>query len=178
MQRLREDHLRYEHHAVWDLRCHSCRRLGTGADKVSERVCGSVSSVPVRIASASGAVRSAGTESCGASRDESVQHAGWMCARERSGGARAGKRTWGWLRVRRIRAFRCAACGHQSAAICKQGGGELGAHERSQVGQGERQGAAIPLLEGRTSEKRFRTRRRLQTETSQEGELPGTPTLP
>ena len=100
-----------------------------------------------------------------------------MWALERSGGARAGKRTWGWLRVRRIRAFRCAACGHQSAAICKQGGGELGAHERSQVGQGERQGAAIPLLEGRTSEKRFRTRRRASDRDQPGGLFPWTPYL-
>ena len=107
-----------------------------------------------------------------------IARAGLMGARMRSGGAQAGKRTWGRRRVRRIGVLRRAACGHQSAAICKQGGGELGAHERSQVGQGERQGAAIPLLEGRTSENRFRNRRRLQTETSQEGELPGTPTLP
>ena len=108
-----------------------------------------------------------------------------MGARERSEGARARKRTRGRRRVvvALLHAVVSAVVRHadinlESGATCTRGDGELGAHERSQVGQGERQGAAIPLLEGRTSEKRFRTRRRLQTETSQEGELPGTPTLP
>ena len=142
--------------------CHTCRRLGTGADKVSERVCGSVSSVPVKIASAAGTVRSAGTESCGASLDESVHQAGWTCARERSGGARAGKRTWGWLRVRRVGVIRGAACRHQPGAICNQGGGEFGAHQRSQVGQGD-----APYRVGRVEyQKRFRTPWELTQEPS------------
>ena len=56
-------------------------------------------------------MRSAGTESCGVSLDESLHQAGWMGGRERSGSARAGKRTWGWRRVRRIGYCCSPSCG-------------------------------------------------------------------
>ena len=54
--------------------------------------------------------------------------AGLMGARKRSGGAQAGKRTWGRRRVRRIGVLRRAACGHQSGATFTHGNGEFGAH--------------------------------------------------
>ena len=93
---------------------------------------------------------------------QGCHHAGWTCARERSGGARAGKRTWGWLRVRRVGVIRGSACRHQPGAICNQGGGEFGAHQRSQVGQGD-----APYRVGRVEyQKRFRTPWELTQEPS------------
>ena len=57
---------------------------------------------------------------------------------------------------------RGAACRHQPGAICNQGGGEFGAHQRSQVGQGD-----APYRVGRVEyQKRFRTPWELTQEPS------------
>ena len=69
-----------------------------------------------------------GRSSWVATRALSIARAGLMGARKRSGGAQAGKRTWGRRRVRRIGVLRRAACGHQSGATFTHGSGEFGAH--------------------------------------------------
>ena len=113
----------------------------------------SVVSVPVKIASAAGAVRSAGTESC------AVGHRSTKVCIQPDGCALASVRVARGLEsaigvgsefVVLVFSHLCGvACRHQSGAICNQGvGGEFGAQlalAGGQVGQGGRLGRAIQL---------------------------------